>query len=849
MHVAVAPNKYVPGWPGNPSSDYERMPLVEALERVYPTDAHLVAYVVDTPATHQPRLRKDSAPSYPLPARVHVLFADIDHPNRAKTTPEMLDTVALETEGIYWTEHGYRLVQPLLRPVPALESEPTLWAWLTALAARGIGVDWACRDWTRHFRLPNVRKKGRLYLSPRIDLSRMVPIDIAPMAPPVGARRKRATKPATGPAPVFVAALPDAWQQRAELVARGSIVAAGGRHRYALALSGALLAAGVPEDIVPAFVRAVASLTGAADPGHHEHTARQTVDRRRMGIPISGLDALRAEWPGAADALVVPSAPAPVVTPPRSIADTLRAAGDGVSMIAAECGLGKTRAAEEVARDAAGMAKKLGSKTAISVDKHSLAKQVTEHLRADNVDVVRFFGPLAVEGCVYRKTAEPLVAGGQSLRKDFCEGRNRAPCAHRETCTVRRGYEGDLSARVAVGPHALLKQLDGHAGSTGLLVIDEPPALLETVALVAADLVMAERNLPDFESAYANAMGPILAALRAWVESEAAPDIDALRRACPDDERPPIRWSAMHRARDHYGSARNLGAASRVLGVVGRIRDPNALLRVEAERLWVSAPGAGLVRALVRAGRTVVLDASAGLNRALYARVIGYEPPLHSFPANDGCTVERTLFRMRASRTAWVGENAPPSLQNAIRRVFGWAGGVRLGVVTFAPLTGILAQMAESYPGEIRIAHYGGIRGLDSWADLDALATLGDPRPNLVAAEAEAAWAAGPRGAEAGACADARVDALARAELEQAHGRLRLVHRTTPAKACHVGSIWPGGSGWTLDRVRVVEVGDRPRRDVPADLRSLVAERGIATIAADFGIGKNTIRRRLTEDG
>jgi hypothetical protein len=80
-------------------------------------------------------------------------------------------------------------------------------------------------------------------------------------------------------------------------------------------------------------------------------------------------------------------------------------------------------------------------------------------------------------------------------------------------------------------------------------------------------------------------------------------------------------------------------------------------------------------------------------------------------------------------------------------------------------------------------------------ADVDCLATLGDAWPNLGQVRSEVDFLGLPDSWEA------RLEALCRAELEQAHGRLRVVHRKKPARALHVGRVLPGGTGWSGGRV------------------------------------------------
>jgi hypothetical protein len=576
-----------------------------------------------------------------------------------------------------------------------------------------------------------------------------------------------------------------------------------------------------------------------------------------MGIVVAGLPALWGRWPGAAAALErAASPPARRDGEAEDLEAALREAHDGLTQLAAECGMGKTRAANHVAaerartpyktKDAEGLRAPPHSKTAIAVDKTELALQVTADIRALGVDVARLFGPLSVEGaaaCRYRENALPLVAGGQSLTKEFCEGRHKARCEHYEGCAARLGFEGPANARVTVGPHSLLAQLDAEAGPTGLLVIDEPPPLLATEVLLAADLNLARRNLDDFERAYAVPMAAILNVLGAWLEHGVVPDFGELRRLTPGDVHPPVKWIAMHRARKHLGSARAIGSTSKTLRLLQRaLRAPGASLRLEAGGLFATVPDEVLVGALKREGAVVVMDANADLHTPLYAQVVGYEPPVRRFAAEDGAPIERTLFRMRATRTAWLRAEEPPeAFYAAVRRVLAWGAGDELGIITFKALEEdeeFKALLAE-YPRPVHTAHYGGTRGLDRMKGVDCLATLGDPRPNLFAAEREASYAKIDW--------EPRVEALARAELEQAHGRIRAVHRTRRGRACHVGQIWPGGSGWTPEKVIVVDVDGRPSSTPSSvDVHALLEELGsVRAVAERLGATERTVRRYL----
>src|SRR5262249_19105953 len=150
---------------------------------------------------------------------------------------------------------------------------------------------------------------------------------------------------------------------------------------------------------------------------------------------------------------------------------------------------------------------------------------------------------------------------------------------------------------------------NGAAGTTGLLVIDEPPPLLETAQITAADIDAAIVALPYFVHSYADAMRPALLAFRGWmavapleeprtpleavrggagsvagmelqmacrasgVSSEGVDAADAVL-ACArgaqgkehQGQAPPIQRMHIFAARRALGLASQLGSASRVLG-------------------------------------------------------------------------------------------------------------------------------------------------------------------------------------------------------------------------------------------------------------------------------------------
>ena len=88
-------------------------------------------------------------------------------------------------------------VQKSLQELPVQEVEPYLHRWHVELIEAGIDVDTKCKDWTRHYRLPNVIREGQTYVSPFVDLGRMqtITLDPLPPMPPMLAPTKKGAAP------------------------------------------------------------------------------------------------------------------------------------------------------------------------------------------------------------------------------------------------------------------------------------------------------------------------------------------------------------------------------------------------------------------------------------------------------------------------------------------------------------------------------------------------------------------------------------------------------------------------------------------------------------------------------
>ncbi|MCU0658578.1 MAG: hypothetical protein MUF64_25975 [Polyangiaceae bacterium] len=974
--VAVARDKYAKGFqPGQEQvpAVYEVLELRKALHRVYPKDAHLVAYLVEG-TTLQPRVNKPGLALFGKRLTVEVFFCDLDNPNHDAWTPESFEAARLQdqtlpslsTAGVYYTRRGRRAVQPLLTPLEVPDVERYLEAWLTQLEQDGLAVDWSCTDWTRHFRLPNVAREpgGR---SRCIDLSRMVPIalpELPPLPPPdsdASGRPVRTRRPRGPAGPItWTTTLPEPWLTLVEPLAQAVRGVTTEWHSLFLALAGAMLGRKVPPEHVPALCRAISLATASDDRAvDRERSAQSSVLRWQTGLPMVGFNALVQQWPAVADALsdvlargqerrmreqVAAAATEPMLSleeTTRRLEEALRKAPDGLTLIQAGCGLGKTRAAEKIAaeraatpyvtKDAKGLRAPPFSKTSISVDKHALARQVVEHLGEVGTPAGRHFGPLSLRDesgrpvCKFHEVGEQLVAGGLSIKLELCEGRGKKPCPHAQECPARPGYEGPERPRVRVGPHALMDSLDAGAGGSGLLVIDEPPSPLETLVFMLKDLEATLTYFIAFQGDYTAALRPLLETMRLWLMegtnvgetttfeevvkrwgSKIPPEVleegrrwskqpkgDALQCAehAPVDEdhedTPPVRWEYLDMAREDPARARRLGQAARVLGAMhhGAISQVPVAVRIEnrgrGRLLHMTRIRPEFVSALRREGSAVVLDAGVDLWAPVYAKIVGYQPPLLRFHAPDGAPVERTILRLRsATRTSWCPHGTmqvTSSLETAVRLAIEWAlekpGNGVLALISIptvelaleaalrpddaslearwkeqeqepevlAEMRNKLGPLLQRWPGKILFGHYGALRGLDGMAEADNLITLGDPWVNLGDVKNDCLFL----GLEDW---EARYELLCRGELEQAHGRLRTVHRKRPGRALHVGAIAPGGPLWSGEAVRVVPVEQQlaaSRAAMPAtEFAAAVKEKGgIRPMARWLGIDAGEVSR------
>lgn len=942
--------RFAPGSPGNARaierdgkvrrvgipSEYVVADLSNALGDEYRTDAHFVAYVVrdehGSPLARQPRLRKVGLPfvlSLGYSVTVEVLVADIDNPAHCPWSEELrAEARALDrkiaTAGVYYSKNGRRIVQPLTRPLVvdgSAEVEHVLAAWLRELEALGYHPDPGCQDWTRHFRLPHVRRDGKFARSELVDLSRMVAID--PPAPAALLGKLGRNKP------------------------RGTAQLANARPLEESPAAAQLEAAGWLGSRLGANKRAIRCPFGASHSGGRDLDTSTVIFGPTTTWPLGYVHCSHAHCRDRRQAEFWAALPVEVEHEPKRVkprefvskseaatrlVEAFRTAGAELSVVVAGCGTGKTEAAiavaverserEHASPDATGKRAPLHSQTALSVPTTNLAIEVAERARAKGALVRRLFGPLSMRRddgepeCAIHKNASAFSRGGLSVPWELCEGRGKEPCEHASTCRARSGVEGPKEARIVVGPHKLIARLSAAVGRTGLLVIDEPPEMLTHEVLSGDDLRSCARELEKcFEARYADAMRPALLALAAWIgtgtldaptplaaglEAVDADLLDIASRATgqatalacvahaheppeegePPPTAPPVKREYAFAARKSLAIARAVGEASRVALIVwlGLTNPPgHVLARIEerqgARALVVTLPNRSLLEALRREGPTVIADAGGASNVELYAKVVGHAPRVTEVHAEEGAPVARTHLARRASRSGWFEAGklvVSGELVRTVEQVREWlaedASTWLAAVVTFLPVALALRaargeDVAEAwekakqepstlaevkrrlgpvvarFPCPIDIAHFGSLRGLDHWKEHDALVTLGDPWSQV----GDARW-----GSEYMHVLDweGRLAGATAHELEQAHGRLRLVHRTASARALHVGAVVPGG--WEPGEYEVrTDTGAKPRRWTREEARALYHKLGAEGAARQMGCHRAHVYRMI----
>ncbi|MBL8681050.1 MAG: bifunctional DNA primase/polymerase [Myxococcales bacterium] len=532
---------------------------------------------------------------------------------------------------------------------------------------------------------PSVHASGRLYTWDDVDVLEGAARPIA--RPPSwlvaellsdDAKEQRTVGPRSKAPRRFAATVPDAWR---ELVAHVALEAreVPVRHEMYLAVAGTLCMRGVDPSAVPAIVQGIASATGNDD-GDRANDGRTTVKRWCAGDPITGAPSLRRHWPAVAVSLERAIQHARQLSNPElcSLADAAQRVreafrgtstpGGDRSVLAVSTGGGKSRGALLFAAERCddGRARRadgnvsMNTRTVVAVPTHELARdlytgEAARELRARGVTLARFFSPASAvdsEGrpvCRFQRQARALANGGLSVSWELCRGRERNPCAHYDGCAARDGVEGDAGAHVYITVWDLLRRTAEEAGTTAMVVGDEPPSPFRTETLTRDDANELRAGLPMFEPRFAEALRPLAARLQEVFELEVVEPSDgnvSPLRVLPAElcaplasfertnERgepvalsaPDVRWAEIARTRENAAHAAHVGAVSRVAWLLVRLArsiagtaeraprpDDWSVLATDDGALSFMGPNEAALAARDHTGVVVYLDAAPDL--------------------------------------------------------------------------------------------------------------------------------------------------------------------------------------------------------------------------------------------
>lgn len=170
MLVHVWPDKYPKSWDGVADLDnfvcHPAMPYTEALAGEYRYDAHFCPAIL-VGAEVFPRLNTKLAPEYLAEVRFYTIVLDVDGPNHECTDEWYSEQIAClrgtPWEGCiyYRTKGGFRLMWELPEALKIHEYKNLYKALSTAIKKIGIESDPICKDWTRCYRLPFVKRDGK----------------------------------------------------------------------------------------------------------------------------------------------------------------------------------------------------------------------------------------------------------------------------------------------------------------------------------------------------------------------------------------------------------------------------------------------------------------------------------------------------------------------------------------------------------------------------------------------------------------------------------------------------------------------------------------------------------------
>lgn len=534
-----------------------------------------------------------------------------------------------------------------------------------------------------------------------------------------------------------------------------------------------------------------------------------------------------------------------------------------ILLIQAPPGFGKTQFFVEAAKS--------GESVSIASPTHMLAQQTATNI-GEAVYMYSPFSQKDSEGkyiCPFAESARSLADGGLKTKQLFCRGNNnpKYKCPNFDFCEVKDGTSGNGISFVSV--HSLTKKLRKSTPDDSWLVIDEPGELASLTKITLADIK--RFTDVKIRSYFANKNGEtpfsLLFALAAsksllsWKGTVPVSLLDALEQSCHTvgltinqfeealcylDEDLEVNTSKVTEIRCNPYLARLIGFASKMVNAfrdgikhchkIKYYSNHGVTTPTDTEcGLQILHLNSNLENALEHPGKIAILDANMYVHESAIIEYCRNKYPSRpvkklEIEVRDSVKIQKIIIaknyanvRNFVKEARWTGDKSihvalSSALVEAKRR-----GCKKIGIITFKRVREALEiakctdaarsieKASELIPGanalkplisgfNVVFNHFGNIRGDNSMKDCDCIITLGDPRPNI----GEVIDKCGFVGSDPNAMANQ----WAAAELQQAHGRLRTIHRTKPGVQIHVGSIAPRGF-WS-DETLVLNQNGRP---------------------------------------
>ncbi len=593
--VPVLPSREYAGFPtktGNPP-EVMGMPLSQALEKQFQTDAHICQYrfIPELPY----RLKKEAVTGREVSLEMFIVLVDHDYPRShsslggERRQPAPLSWQEEQVGLLQSFEHGpplsyatqgglrhvWQLAQPrVLRDASDLDGWKTLYVrFLLQLARLDVICDPNTAPATSLFRAPRATRDGVLQDLPIWGDPNVLPsLDYYPceeglLADLELARRLKSATPKhwnkgsrvleraaglskprpssrrRGGNPVPECRPVSEFEEELIEVIRGI---EDGRHDLYLSLAGALLQLGTGPEHVPGSIYRIASGAGDDRADARQHDAETTVQKflQAEREPLLGLGSLRRNWPQVAAVLDTFSGGGSGIADARKELDsrpvparseTCEQAQQAISQLVRDRQGGVVVAPPGVGKTSAVLNAVATSTTStiLSFPTNRLAERAQESI-AEERPVKRRQGLLAA----LDETGAPKCKRPEEVREIQRAGASAVEilcwsCVYRSKCTARRTETGSPGATVTIVNHQLRLSTPAEVD---LRIIDEPPPLFFHRVLTHPDLVQAESALRFFDPDFVCASLPILRAAKNRLEHHASPTESS--GAQPQDDSP-----------------------------------------------------------------------------------------------------------------------------------------------------------------------------------------------------------------------------------------------------------------------------------------------------------------------